>query len=228
MRTLTCVAVGALAMTAAASADQVDLVYTGAGAGQWVTVVSPGYNGDLYAGQINVNIANSGGWNLDGNWIVFCSDLYQTVYDNYSKYQVMALQDIPLSDPMGIVKANAIRDMYTAAAGFQYTNDNDFAAAFQLAIWEIVYDFNGGIKTLADIYGGAFQATAIGGGALNGGMSAALTFLFASIGNTNQSAQLLGLGSEFWQDQIIEVPGPGALSIGALSVLMAGRRRRRA
>lgn len=228
MRNLTFVAAGVLALTAAASADQVNLAYTGAGAGQWVTVTSPGYNGDLYAGQILVDINGSTGVNLNGSWMVFCSDLYQTVYDQFSTYDVLSVASIPLSAPMGAVKAAAIYDMYTAAAGMQYTNNNDFAAAFQLAIWEIVYDYTGSPKTDANMYDGAFQATALGGGPLNAGMTAALNFLFGSIGFTNQSALLYGLGSENWQDQIIEVPGPGVLSVGALSVLMAGRRRRRA
>ncbi|MBL9140708.1 MAG: hypothetical protein JNK53_02475, partial [Phycisphaerae bacterium] len=151
----------------------------------------------------------------------------QTVYDNYSTYEVLNVSDIPLSSPMGAVKAAAITDMYAWAAGYQYTADNDFAAAFQLAIWEIVYDYTGGPKVLADIYSGLFQATQTDNSPLNAGMSAALSALFAAIG-TNGSANLVGLGSESWQDQILEVPGPGVISIGAIGLVMAGRRRRRA
>lgn len=227
MRNLMCVTAGVLAIAGAASADQVDLAYTGSGAGQWVKVVSPGYNGDLYAGQILINITNSTGINLNGDWMVYCSDLYQTVNDNYSTYDVLNVEDIPLSNPMGAVKAAAINDMYSWAAGYQYAADNDFAAAFQLAIWEIVYDYTGAPKVLADIYTGAFQSYSTDSSPLSAGISAALSGLFASIGSGG-SAVLLGLGNDTWQDQIIEVPGPGVLSVGALSLLMAGRRRRRA
>lgn len=227
MRNLICATAGALAIAGFASADQVDMAFTGAGAGAWVTVVSPGYNGDLYAGQINVDITNSTGINLDGSWITFCSDLYQAVNDNFSTYDVLNLQDIPNGSPMGAMKAQAIKEMYYAAAGQQYTNDNDFAGAFQLAIWEIVYDYSGGPKTAANMYDGLFQATNTDSSPLNGAMTAALNYLFGAIGSGNR-AQLLGLGSADWQDQIIEVPGPGVLSLGGLSLLLAGRGRRRA
>ncbi len=227
MRNLICVSAGALAIAGIASADQVDMVYTGSGAGQWVKVVSPGYNGDLYAGQLLVNITNSTGVNLDGNWMTYCADLFQTVYDNYATYEVLNVSDIPLTDPMGAVKSAAIHDMYAFAAGYQYSADNDFAAAFQLAIWEVVYDYNGGPKTLADMYAGLFQATSTDNSPLNGGISAAISALFGAIGSNGQ-ANLIGLGNESWQDQILEVPGPGVLGIGALSLVMAGARRRRA
>ncbi|MFO0783616.1 MAG: hypothetical protein U0636_08015 [Phycisphaerales bacterium] len=227
MRTLACVSIGALALTSLATADFVDLQFTGVGAGQMVKVTSPSRNGDVFAGQILFTLTNSTGINLDGNWILYCCDLGQTVSGSTNTYEVLPVSSVPVNGPMGAIKAAAIGDLYAAAGGNQYTNDNDFATAFQLAIWEVVTDYVGGPASLADITSGSFQATMTDSSPLSAGIAGYLSFLLNAIGTTN-GANVLGLGNEGLQDQLIEVPGPGVLAAGAIGAVLSGARRRRA
>ncbi len=228
MRTLLTVSATALVVASTASAGFVDVAFVGAGAGQMVKITSPGHNGDVFAGQILLALSNSGGKGLDGNWIAYCADLAQTVTSSTETYQCLPVAMLPMSGPMGAVKAAAIEELYWAAAGNQYTADNDFAAAFQLAIWEIITDYTGGPAALGMMTSGAFQATMTDSSPLSAPISFYLSFLFSAVGSGN-TANLVGLGNETYQDQIIEViPGPGALALGAVGALIAGGRRRRA
>jgi hypothetical protein len=231
MRKLICVSASALVLGGAANADFVDVAFTGAGAGQMVKIVSPGHNGDVFAGQILLSLSNSTGINLNGNWIAYCTDLYQTVTVNQVTYEVLAVQNLPMSAPMGALKAQAIADVYAVAAGNQFGSDNDFCAAFQLAIWEIVTDYTGGPATLFDVTNGAFQATMTDNSPLSAGIAGYLAALLAGVGINAQNQNLIGLGNESYQDQIIDygtIPAPGVLATGAIGALLAHKRRRRA
>jgi hypothetical protein len=228
MRKITIVSAGVLALSAAAHADFVDVAFTGAGYGRMVKIFSPGHTGDAFAGQILLTLTNSTGINLDGNWIAYCTDLAQNVNEASTTYEILPLASLPMSAPMGALKAAAIEDLYAAANGMQNGTDDDFCAAFQLAIWEVVVDYSGGPAGLGDLSGGLFAATATDGNPLSAGIQNALAFLMGAIGANSGWPYLIGLGNEEWQDQIIElVPGPGAVGVGALGLLFAGRRRRR-
>ena len=99
----------------------------------------------LLAGQINWT--RTGGTqvgNPAGNFATFCIELTQDVgYSSYT-FDVVNLQDAPnpggsgVGLGMGLAKATDIRELW----GRHYAEvvDNDTATAFQLAVWEIVYD----------------------------------------------------------------------------------------
>ncbi len=211
--------VGAAAsVTSFASADFTDVSFITQGYAQTVTIVSPGYNGSILAGQLLISLANSTGGSgyLNGNHIAYCADVYQTVNAGPDLYEIVSVAALPSNAPMGAAAAAGIVDLYAAAAGAQYGTDADLACAFQLAMWEVINDYGS-----LDINTGNFQATG-----LTGATMGYLNLLLSAVG-TNGSASLLGLTNLDLQDMIIEVPAPGAVALLGLAGLV-GRRKRRA
>ncbi len=213
-----------LALTSLSSADFVDVQYLGTQRGRQVNVVSPGINGQLFAGQLLLDLDN-GPPGYDGPLTVFCSDLYQTVSGSWLSYEIVPVEFLPTTSPMGMAKAEAIRQLYAYAGGSQLlgSTSDDFAAAFQLAIWEIVTDFDGiSGGTSLDFTNGLFQASS-----LTAQIEADAASLFAAIGYQDISGtQLEGLSNDGAQDYIRYVPAPGAVALLGLAGLVGARRRR--
>jgi len=231
MRT-TLSAAAALALAAAgASADVISVQFTGTQSGQSVKIASPSYNGNVFAGQLKHTLSAGPAW-LNGNWITYCVDLAQHVTSSAQTYDIVSVSSLPDSSPMGLAKAAAIRDLYVYSNGAQLTTgtSNDYAAAFQLALWEIVTDYNpsvtGGNLSLT---AGSFTAKKTDGSALATGVTSVASTLFSKIGAAPESPiTLLGLRSGTAQDQVIPVPAPGAATLAGLGLLaIAGRRRGR-
>lgn len=223
MRSLFIVTASALSLAAAAQADFVDVQYTGTGVGYNVNVLSPGFNGNVFAGQILTTLTNSTAGpnygNLNGNWIVFCCELPQYVNGASIPYEVLPVSSVPLAGPMGAAAATAISEVYFAAAGTQYGGDSDLAAAFQIAVWELALDYAGGPAGVGDLGVGNFQVSGT-----TAATDAYLAALLGAVGSGNTAA-ILGLGNESAQDFIIEVPAPGAIALLGVAGLV-GRRRR--
>ena len=140
-------ATAAALINGAVSAEIVNLAYQGKEKGQSVKLDSALYSGNVFAGQLVHTI--TGGSTYDGPWITFCTDLAQHVSGSSKPFEVVSVEQIPGGSPMGVEKANALRDLYAYAAGAQLlpTASNALAAAFQLAIWEVIVDFD---ASLAD------------------------------------------------------------------------------
>ncbi|CAG0962266.1 hypothetical protein PHYC_00791 [Phycisphaerales bacterium] len=223
----------AAALAGIANADVIDARFTGTQKGGTVRVDSPYFDGNVFAGQLKHTLSN-GPAELNGNWITYCTDLAQHVTSNTRSYDIVPLSLLPDNVPMGADKASAIRDMYIFANGSQLTTttSNDLATAFQLAVWEIIVDFNNvpeagyGLSMTS----GDFRARKTSGNPLSSGVMTQLGNLFGAIGDAPQSQiALLGIRSGDYQDQIIPVPAPGAAALAGMGVLLvAGRRREKA
>ncbi len=228
MRGIISVCAGAFSLSSLAIADYVDVSFLGTGSGQTVKITSPSRTGSLFAGQLRHQLSN-GPAGFNGDWITYCTDLAQTVSGSTSQFELVAVDQLPDRGGMGAAKAQAIQDMYTFAAGSQLSNStsNDLATAFQLAIWEVVSDFDaGGVANNLSMTAGFFTATMNNGAALSAGISAHISALFAAIG-ANSASDLVGIRSGTRQDQLLQViPGPGALALAGLGMAVAGRRRR--
>jgi hypothetical protein len=219
----------------AAMADTVNVQFLGSDQGRNVKVITASSTMNVFAGQLIHRFSNGTGEAafLNGDRVTFCTDLLEYVTTTPKTYTLVGLDDVPGPSGMGLDKANAIADLYQYAAGTQSradTND-DFAAAFQLAIWEIVFDFNAlGGRSSVDVTAGGFKAKKTDGTALSSPITGYLNTLFNAIGSysRNDPGSLRGVTRSGSQDQIVEIPlpSPGLLAGAGLFSVAAVRRRR--
>jgi hypothetical protein len=219
-----------LAAASTAHAEFVDMVYVGTQRGMTVKVTSAFASGDLYAGQI-LNSLSNGPSGYNGVFVTYCCDLGQYVPGSPTPYEIVDPAFAPLSGPMGAAKAAALSKIYTYAAGQQLDANatNEYCAAFQLAAWEIIYDFNAWAPNFGlNLDDGSFKASATDGGALSTDVITAVDAFFAAVAvEFGTGVELKALVNETNQDQLIVVPGPGASALLGVAGMLALRRRRR-
>lgn len=234
MTTRACTLAAALAFAAGANADVVNVTYTGKGKGSNVKAIWGENSQNVFAGQLKHTLADAMNddvvWN--GNHITFCADLDQHVSSSVKPFSIVPVSDLSLTNPMGVTRANVIRDLYTFANGSQLlsTATNDFAAAFQLAIWDIIHDFSPEAPNFGlSLTGGSFKAAKTDGSALSSGIVNHFNAMVAAIGTSQQTEwQIMGIGSPTQQDQILGrvIPAPGTVVLAGLGLLCLRRRMR--
>jgi len=223
------VAISAVA-PAALAVNTVEATRVGYGLTQNIAVTGAQIGGTFTfpIGQFVYNFRNGVGEGalLSGDTITFCADLAQDVFPGYALYQVEPLAAAPQpGTPMGPVKAQAIADVWAAAAGQQFTSA-PHAAAMQMMIWEIVYDFNGSVASL-DAGSGNVQyiITQTSQAYFNNTLSIFNSFK-AAIGSGGDLSTLRAVTNADNQDQLVFIPAPGALALLGAAALIVGRRRR--
>lgn len=232
------IAISALAIASAASAGVLDLQFLSMGAGTEVSLMEGADSRDIFVGELEHEISNALGADaaLNGIHYTFCSDITQSVSASEAReYYTSPIEDMPDAPgvaAMGVMKADAIRALYSSASSVLAGGSlsDEYATAFQLVIYEIVDDFDGSAASI-DVGAGYIQATDVGGGALDAGILATISSLtsdlMTALGNGEGSyAGVLGLASATHQDQLVFVPTPGALALMGLGGLAATRRRR--
>lgn len=218
--------------TGAATADTVRLDFEGTGSGRNVRVTIGGDTFGTFAGQLIHSFSNGNGVaaGLSGNRITFCSDLSQYVASGGATYNVTSIQNLPGSGPMGASKMQAIYDMYAAAAGSQMGANDDMAAAFQLAVWEVIYDYDPSNTSSLNLSSGNLKARNSLGLSLSSTILNHAAGLFSAIGSNAAQTGLLGFTNSSFQDQILQVqlvPIPMAVIAGLAGLGMVGYVRRR-
>lgn len=227
----------AVVVTAAGAvhADTIDVRFLGTGRGSNVRITHAGGTSNVFSGQLRHTLTNGTGLGatLHGDWVTFCADLNQRVTSSTRTYDVVNVAQLPDWGAMGVARANAIRDMYAFANGSQLlsTASNNLAAAFQLAVWEVVTDYNPVVGTASlSLATGAFRATKTDGSAFSSTLMSHVNSFFGSIGVApagGGGVNILGLRSGTAQDQIVPIPAPGVFALTSLGcVCLAGRRRR--
>jgi hypothetical protein len=246
-----CAAVGVFCCAPPARAELVTAELNGNSLGQ---IISPGSDvtmnlGDgkapsvaYHAGVVNWINDTSGASSLAQNFTTFCIELTQDISPgNQYAYSLVAVQDAPSpgskqtggSGGMGSYKADQIAALWGGYYNSLMSgNANVNAAAFQLAIWKIEYDWTSTSQSTS-FTSGNFRASDT-----NGAVSLATTWL-TSLKNNNagfvRAQGLIALDSATSQDQITQLataPAPPTALLAAVGGLVlafgAYRRKRRA
>lgn len=175
------------------------------------------------AGQMNWTRVGGTYAGLQGTYPAFCIEVTQNIsYGGTYDYDVNALPTAPrpngLGAPMGQAKADRIAELY----GRHYSglsSDSDYAA-FQSAIWNIIYDNDNSIDNGA----GSFFVNSFNSSDADT-RSKANTWLAGLNGDADFFRQgLFALTSDSVQDMI--VPTPGSAALLGLGGLVLTRRRR--
>lgn len=232
-----------LSAVVCAHADTVNLDYMGQGNGRVVHVVLGSQQRDVFAGRL-IHDAEGGTGTLAGvrgPIITFCVDLLESrspTATPYSSSSIATLSGNTGLTNLGFAKQQAIADLYTAAAERQFTLGLDYATAFQVALWEVVYDYNASLPNHGlDVGSGNFRATMPGQAGLSVSITEKVAYLLGSVGAAHGTQpHLAGLKSPGYQDQLFDfAPGPvvplpragwlGAAGLGILGLLRGVRRR---
>lgn len=230
-------AIAALGAGSAALADTVDVKFLGAGQGRVIKFDLNGKRHNVFAGQLEHRFSNGTGVGarFEGDLLTFCTDLMEHVSQDTDTFDVVDPQFAP-NPAMGEARADALRDIYAFAGGAQLARgaDRDFAAAFQLAVWEIVYDFDSDEgRSSLDVESGAFESYKRNGSRLSTAIRDHLADLFAAVGSFEERGDfgLFAVTNNGKQDQLVgtpmvPLPTPGALAFAGLLGVAGARKRR--
>jgi len=179
---------------------------------------------NAYVGQINWHSATSADWTAGLNsqlnsilgpnqtFSTFCIEGTQDVFFGSNETWSLGVQNpssapVSPSTPMGATKAAEISELWNRSYNSIGTN-NELAAAFQLSVWEIVYD---GIPTLGGETAAVFNTGTFQASGDSTAINDALSMLNA-IGSATpftDSYTVYALSDAGIQDQIFAVPNGG-------------------
>ena len=202
-------AMGLIASTA--SASTVDASYQVAGNPfgtsnlfSNVQVSSPGYSGVAPAGRFEMTSPTL------GDFAAFCVDIYEF------------LQDDRTYDVSGTIYGQDIVDNIDRLFSSAYSQvvDGVTAAAFQISVWEIVYDTD----TMLDLDGGNFFTVADANGVeFNEAVEAQADTFLAGLANAQMGAyDLTFMYNDGSQDIVTATPAIAAVPLPASSLLLLG------
>ncbi|MDX9911658.1 MAG: hypothetical protein RBS39_07500 [Phycisphaerales bacterium] len=193
-----------------------------------------------WTGQYVVDMSNPDGplaSQYVGQFNVFCIELSQELSSSTRRYNVGAVNTIPLlgaGDFLSLMRAGAVRDIFADFGGDALSSSasDDLAAAFAIALWEIVYDYNPAQpQQNLNLFGGTF--TFVHPDSLSDSVEAIVNNIFNSIGQ-NLNPPIAGFSNLNHQDFVTcqdggctIVPLPTTAGLGGLGLLLAGTRRRR-
>lgn len=216
-------------LSSSAFADTIDLTLTNLNEGGYATFSSNsgGSWQNNWAGTFGMVGTNSTNITAlpNGAYDVFCLELLSTIYFNTKyTYTVTGLTQVPNGTPGHITTAGAeaIQDMWNFANGKQFKS-NDYAEAFQLALWEITFD-----NVNDSLTGGVFRAKS-----LSTGVNNIVAELFGAIKIDGTPVTLAGLSHKDSQDLLVnphqntKVVEPNGVALLGLGLLGLGAFRRR-
>jgi hypothetical protein len=222
----------AVALAAPAQASMVTSTFENVSPGQVVTIYdsSSVANGEPgWAGQYN--FMNASGY-LTGPYGGFCIDIGQNIYGGVTTtFNVADLANAPVpGQSMGSLRANLIEELWSNDYAFALTANKygtaaENAAAFQVAIWEIINETNtdGNGNYVLDVKSGQFYVKASDPTALN----TANTWLSGlELDGKGGKANLIALTSDQYQDYVVQAPttatpAPSGLVLGGMAAASA-------
>lgn len=229
-------AAGLVCTAQAATANPITVKWEGTNQGSNVKINITGRASDVFAGQLRHTFTNGSGFasGLNGTRRTFCADLDQHV-GGTSTFTVVAPAQLSVRNaPLGQARADALADLFFShyLTASDAAASNDLATAFQILVWEIIYDYDGLSTASIDLAAGDLRVTRTNGSALSAGVVAQFATLLTSVGSGVGvgAVGFYAVQSGTKQDQLLYVPGvipaPGAAAALGLAGLVAARRRR--
>lgn len=167
----------------------------------------------------------------------FCVQLEENVSVGQAvSFEVVGPESLPdappMPGPMGSVRSALVQDLYSRSYESMIIMTGsalqDQAAAFQMVIWEITHELSADDTDLASLVADLDLSSGDATFASTAAVDAIAQDLIANLGfnGFRPFSRLRGLTNETYQDQLIVVPGTGALA-GLAGVVLLGRRRPR-
>ncbi|MEM1330279.1 MAG: hypothetical protein AAGG07_06945 [Planctomycetota bacterium] len=239
MKQMIVLACGAAMMAGAAGADTVESrkASPSRGDGAATTINFGGNSNRVFAGELRNEFRNGTGVaeELNGRTIAgFCTDVDQPRPDEWTVYNVVPLADAQdfNGGVIGTERAEAVKRLiaYERSLSNNGVADNadQFAVAFQLAIWEVTYDYSPTLRggDGLDIDSGDFSASGIGAAGLQAQLNDFLTNGLAFGGSVG--GKIFAISNDTYQDQFfVIIPTPTAAAMGLFGVAGIAARRRR-
>jgi hypothetical protein len=185
--------------------------YTGVSPRKTVYISGTWHTGNVYAGIYNLVVD---GVSMDS----FCIDLQDNTSGSTLTYDVTDLEDAPdpAFGPMGSTKATGLAELLYENWWGKTITDGTEAASIQVAVWEVITDYDGTAASLS-LTAGNFKST----------YSGANSYLASIDGGYAPTSLFVGLSRDAAQDYVVRVPVPGALLLGLLGLSAAGIKLRK-
>ncbi len=192
------------------------------------------FYGGLMKYEVNPNVAGTGeGEALSGILYGFCIELTQNSKKEFKPYDVVLPEDgqAPqnfLGGPIGQAKADLVRELWALHASdfvnWIQGNSDASAIAFEIAIKEIIYDFDGELNAGNET---SFDTTSGNLVVKNG--NALADQMLAALDGEGPQANLRALVNENHQDYLIgfgpDVPEPTTLALLGLGSMLFVKRK---
>ena len=205
--------------------------------------IDPGRRVDWTFGITHGN-SRAGFFNWSGGVQTFCIQLREDINDGDTvNFDVVSIENLPdqpplLPGPLGAERAVVMRDLFSRYYGEVASKTggaaNRWAAAFQIAVWEISHELWADDRDAEDFIDDLGVARGIAEFDASDNVMNLADSMLSNLGDGGflNTVELVGLTNPHYQDQIMVVsstmvvPGIGSLAVlGAIGAL-GGRRRR--
>lgn len=211
------IAFAAIVWAGAAGAATISATLNGVSPSKSVSISTDGgwHYSKVLAGELDWSRTGGSAAGVPAHFSTFCIELDETVKSgtNYT-YNLGNLLTGPtsVSGGMGSSKANLLAELYGRFLSGLTQSDSNYAAAFQIAIWEIVTDSNRNLSS------GNFRVKN------QGSYYTQAQTMLSALNGSGPKLNLQALMQTCVQDQVY-VPEPASLTRIALGVLSQMRRR---